>query len=144
MAQAMRALQLTWEPMATAEGAATTQAAQAAARPRVGLRVQWLAGPGAPARTARLRSAQLRSLGLVDVPAQHVALEDAALLLSATAGEAAAAGAVEAALMAAAARDGGLTEAAAAADTSPEAAVEAGRACAAAARAVLDALALDG
>eukprot|EP00965_Chrysotila_dentata_P236226 6201201-Pleurochrysis_carterae.AAC.1 len=46
--------------------------------------------------------------------------------------------------MAAAARDGGLTEAAVAADAVSEAAVEAGRACAVAARAVLDALALDG
>eukprot|EP00965_Chrysotila_dentata_P072879 2408917-Pleurochrysis_carterae.AAC.1 len=61
------------------------------------------------------------------MPAQHVAPEDAALLLSATAGEAAAAGAVEVALMAAAARDGGLTEAAVAADALSEAAVEAGR-----------------
>eukprot|EP00965_Chrysotila_dentata_P021461 710990-Pleurochrysis_carterae.AAC.1 len=80
MAQAMRALQLMWKPMMTAEGETTTQAMQGAARSRVGLRAQWLAGPGAPARTARLRSTQLRSLGLVDVTAQHVAPEDAALL----------------------------------------------------------------
>eukprot|EP00965_Chrysotila_dentata_P033688 1121390-Pleurochrysis_carterae.AAC.1 len=98
----MRALQLVWEPVSTAEGAALTPAAQMAARQRVGLLAQWLAGPSAPARIARLRNAQLRSLGLIDMPAQHAPPEDAALLLAAAAGEATAAGAVKAALMAAA------------------------------------------